>query len=195
MSARLLIPAVLWLGLAGCDNLPGFSKSPRAAARDAKAGFKPVASAPKADGDEAPAEKPAEPEKPKDPLDLAIEAQESYVYNPIGKRDPFRSFFAPDSAPSEDAPRIPTQRFDLDQFSLIGMVWGIDRPRALVVDPEGGSHILEIGTYIGKHWGKVTRITSEEVVVTEEYTTFDGELVVNDHRMALPDVGQDRGRL
>jgi Tfp pilus assembly protein PilP len=45
---------------------------------------------------------------------------------------------------------------------------------------------MEIGTYIGKNWGKVTQITSSEVVVTEEYQTMDGELVVNPIRMSLP---------
>jgi Tfp pilus assembly protein PilP len=28
---------------------------------------------------------------------------------------------------------------------------------------------MEIGTYIGKNWGKVTQIQSDVVVVTEEY--------------------------
>ena len=38
---------------------------------------------------------PVAPQKKKeDPLDLAIAAQEGYVYNPIGKRDPFRAFLA-----------------------------------------------------------------------------------------------------
>jgi Tfp pilus assembly protein PilP len=50
---------------------------------------------------------------------------------------------------------------------------------------------MEIGTYIGKNWGKVTQITSTEVVVTEEYQTIDGELVVNPIRMTMP-VNVDR---
>jgi Tfp pilus assembly protein PilP len=44
---------------------------------------------------------------------------------------------------------------------------------------------MEIGTYIGRNWGKVTQITAGEVVVTEEYQTLDGELVVNPIKMTL----------
>ena len=72
----------------------------------------------------------------------------------------------------------------------MGIIWGIDRPRAMVEDPDNVGHVMEIGTYIGKNWGKVTQITASEVVVTEEYQTIDGELVVNPNRLSLP-VGVD----
>ena len=120
-------------------------------------------------------------------LDRAIAAQEGYVYNPIGKRDPFRSFLAAGERGVEDeTPRTPLQRYEIDEYRLVGIIWGIDRPRALVEDPDSVGHVMEIGTYIGKNWGKVTQITSSEVVVTEEYQTIDGELVVNPIRMVLP---------
>jgi type IV pilus assembly protein PilP len=127
-------------------------------------------------------------------LVAAIAAQEGYVYNPIGKRDPFRSFLGVggegDSGP-DDSPRTPLQRYELDEYHLVGIIWGVDRPRALVEDPDRVGHVMEIGTYIGKNWGKVTQITSTEVVVTEEYQTIDGELVVNPIRMTMP-VNVDR---
>ncbi len=106
----------------------------------------------------------------------AVEAE--YVYNPIGKRDPFRTFIA---TAEEEEIRSPTplQRYELEQYELTGIVWGVDRPRALVEDPEGMGHVIELGTYVGKKWGKVTQITSNQLVVTEEYLTPDGALVVN----------------
>jgi Tfp pilus assembly protein PilP len=52
---------------------------------------------------------------------------------------------------------------------------------------------MEIGTYIGKNWGKVTQINSSEVVVTEEFQTMEGELVVNNINMTLPGVA-DRSK-
>ena len=121
-------------------------------------------------------------------LDRAIAAQADYIYNPIGKRDPFRAFLAGGGrgAGEDDTPRTPLQRFEIDEYRLVGIIWGIDRPRALVEDPDKVGHVMEIGTYIGKNWGKVTQITSSEVVVTEEYQTMDGELVVNPIRMSLP---------
>ncbi len=103
---------------------------------------------------------------------------EDYVYNPIGKRDPFRTFIA-NAEEEEIRSPTPLQRYELEQYQLTGIVWGVDRPRALVEDPEGMGHVIELGTYIGKKWGKVTQITSSQLVVTEEYLTPDGALVVN----------------
>jgi type IV pilus assembly protein PilP len=125
-------------------------------------------------------------------LDKAIAAQADYVYNPIGKRDPFRSFLSTGGRVKDETPRTPLQRYEIDEYRLVGIIWGIDRPRALVEDPDKIGHVMEIGTYIGKNWGKVTQITSTDVVVTEEYQTLDGELVVNPIRLTLP-VDEGRG--
>lgn len=125
-------------------------------------------------------------EKELSELDKAIQAEDAYAYNPIGKRDPFRSFLASGERAGDDVPTTPLQRYEVDQYQLVGIIWGIERPRALVQDPEGVGHVMEVGTYIGKNWGKVTRISAEEVVVTEEYQTIRGDLVVNDIRLALP---------
>lgn len=114
-----------------------------------------------------------------------------YVYNPIGKRDPFRTFIATNEEEEIRSP-TPLQRYELEQYKLSGIVWGVDRPRALVEDPDGMGHVIELGTYIGKKWGKVTQITSSQLVVTEEYLTPDGALVVNpiEIKLQYPDEEQ-----
>ncbi len=191
MSARWTI-VLLHLGLlSGCDLIVTGkgSREERAAKTQPKV---PTATpAPGAAGAEG---AKAAPEAPKDPLDVAIEAQEGYVYNPIGKRDPFRSFLAAGPKDDDETPRTPLQRYDLDQYQLVGVIWGIDRPRALVQDPENTGHVVEIGTYIGKNWGKVTQITSSGAVITEEYQTMDGELVVNEIPMKLASNEAEEGR-
>lgn len=196
MSARLTIGLLaLSVGLAplaGCDMLISGKGSPEErASEDAPKAPRAEAPAAPAAPTDAPTDAPADgakapvKEAPKDPLDAAIAAQEGYVYNPIGKRDPFRSFMAAGARDDDDTPRTPLQRYDLDQYALVGVIWGIDRPRALVQDPEKVGHVIEIGTYIGKNWGKVTQISNSGVVVTEEYQTIDGELVVNEIPMKL----------
>jgi type IV pilus assembly protein PilP len=154
--SRLCCTLILLGGFAaGCgDDAPRGSDGGDAAARAA--------------ANQAGADDNAEPE--------AVEPE--YVYNPIGKRDPFRTFIA---TADEEEIRSPTplQRYELEQYELTGIVWGVDRPRALVEDPEGMGHVIELGTYVGKKWGKVTQITSSQLVVTEEYLTPDGALVVN----------------
>ncbi len=111
----------------------------------------------------------------------------AYFYNPAGKRDPFQGFLSQREGPTEDndgAP--PLQRWDVDRYTLTGVIWSIDSPRGLLVDPEGIGHVVHIGTYVGRNWGKVTSISEDGVVVTEEYQTLDGELVVNPVTVRFP---------
>jgi type IV pilus assembly protein PilP len=108
-----------------------------------------------------------------------------WSYNPIGMRDPFRSFFVGRQDEDIRSP-TPLQRYEIEQLVLQGIVWGVDRPLALVADPEGAHHMVERGTYIGRHWGKVTEITSHSIVITEEYQNDDGELLTDQQVMSLP---------
>lgn len=126
-------------------------------------------------------------------IDLAEETEpevpvDSYYYNPAGKRDPFQSFMAQQKKSGEtlgaDAP--PLQRYDVDKFVLKGVIWETATPRALLVDPDRIGHVVHIGSYVGRNWGKVTAITKDGLVVTEEYQTIDGELVVNPVPVRFP---------
>jgi type IV pilus assembly protein PilP len=99
-----------------------------------------------------------------------------YSYNPLGKRDPFRSFLVISTDPIDDdsIPRTPLQRYELKQYSLKGIIWNrVDDPVALVADPLGKGHVLAEGDYIGKNWGKVIEITDNLVLVKEEYQDTD----------------------
>lgn len=125
---------------------------------------------------------PARP--PEENLAKAAESadkKEEYSYNPNGKRDPFKGFMTrPTNRDEEVAPdTVPLQRWDIDKFALKGVIWDTAEPRGLLIDPEGTGHVIRIGTYVGRNWGKVTSINDEGVVITEEYQTLDGELVVN----------------
>ncbi len=155
--------------IAGCDMLVDGQGTPPAQGTVAPAKAPPAAKA----------EQPEELEEIDEPVD-------DYTYNPIGKRDPFRSFLSLGNRGRDPIPRTPLQKFELDEYQLVGIVWGVERPRALVEDPQGVGYVMEIGTYIGKNWGKVTQISPSEVMVTEEYQTIDGELVVNTLPMSLP---------
>ena len=107
---------------------------------------------------------------------------ENYYYNPAGKRDPFQGNLNRKSQgpiQAEDPDRPPLQRWDVEKFTLRGVIFNTNAPRALLVDPDGIGHVVRVGTYVGRNWGKVSAISQEAVVVTEEYQTLDGELVVN----------------
>ncbi|MES2642555.1 MAG: pilus assembly protein PilP [Myxococcota bacterium] len=115
----------------------------------------------------------------------ATEAEE-YYYNPAGKRDPFQSFIKRGRAEEIRADAPPLQRWEIDKYALKGVIWNTSSPRGLLIDPEGTGHSIVLGTYVGRNWGKVTSISEGCVVVTEEYQTLDGELVVNPVTVCFP---------
>ena len=123
--------------------------------------------------------------------ETAASATEEWLYNPAGKRDPFSSFLARAASATAvlpDAP--PLQRWGTDRFVLSGVIWNIDAPRALLVDPEGTGHVARQGTYVGTNWGKVTSISENGVIVTEEYRMLDGELGVNPVSIGFAGAGE-----
>ena len=115
-----------------------------------------------------------------------------YSYNAVGKRDPFRSFISRMVVVDSGEEALgPLQIHEIDQYRLRGIVWNIGAPRALVEDPDGIGHVVDIGTLIGKNWGKVTQIKPEEIVITEEYRDpIENELIINEITMRLPDPGE-----
>lgn len=130
--------------------------------------------------DEGGATKAPPPKKVILPHADAAKPTEEWFYNPAGKRDPFSSFLSVRQEKGEIDPLSPPlQRWDTDRFVLTGVIWEVDTPRALLVDPEGIGHVVKHGMYVGRNWGKVTSISEDGVVVTEEYRMIDGELVVN----------------
>jgi type IV pilus assembly protein PilP len=123
---------------------------------------------------------------PKVEVDPSAVAAEEYYYNPAGKRDPFQSFLKTGTPEDNSRDWPPLQRWDLDKYALRGIIWNTQAPRALMLDPEGTGHVVKLGTYVGRNWGKVTSISEGCVVITEEYQTLDGELVVNPVTVCFP---------
>lgn len=112
-----------------------------------------------------------------------------YAYNPLGKRDPFRS-------PLEDLKNQaqgsqvescndPLCQWDLDQLILVAVVTGDANPIAMVEDPQGRGYIIKRNTKIGKQGGKVTQILRDSVTVTEFWTAPDGKVNPNPVSMRL----------
>lgn len=120
--------------------------------------------------------------------------KEDYVYDPTGRRDPFmvhKSFQKRDSSiitsrpsgkgsPVLPEPTEPLLKVDLEKLLLIGIIWEVVNPRALVVD--GGDsakkvHIISKHTKIGRHNGYVAAIREGEIVIIESY---EDEGVINE---------------
>jgi type IV pilus assembly protein PilP len=113
----------------------------------------------------------------------------TYIYTPVGKRDPVKSFYKEDKKPgvSDKGANATTilQVYEIDQLKLIAVVSGIPQPKAMVVTPDGRGHTVKIGTLIGKNFGRVVRIKTSEVVIAEDYRDPIGRKVTNYITMAL----------
>jgi type IV pilus assembly protein PilP len=92
-----------------------------------------------------------------------------YHYDPTDKVDPFRSYVRRQVTFDPEAGSSPLERFDLTQLTVMGIIWGLEEPRALVRDPTGKGYIVRAGTPIGKNKGRILRIEDNKVVVKETY--------------------------
>ena len=91
-------------------------------------------------------------------------------------RDPFR----PSSIQTRTSNRSrdnlsPLERFELGQLKVVGIVWDIKEPRAMIEDATGLGYTILVGTPIGGNEGKVKAINRNEVVVEESFQDFSGK--------------------
>jgi Tfp pilus assembly protein PilP len=168
------------LVLAGCESGPtgptteDFNNERKALMASLEAKKKPpTAPAPK------PAGKPAEPDF------AAIDG--GFSYDGVGMRDPFRSFEWEERSRKAlmGGDKGPLQQYDVNQLSLLAVVWNTGTARALVQDPSGKSYIIGTGTRIGKNEGRVTAINDNLVVVKETYVDFLGQETTKDIEMRI----------
>jgi type IV pilus assembly protein PilP len=86
----------------------------------------------------------------------------------LGKRDPFRPFTL-NNRPSQRRREnlSPLERYELGQLKLVGVIWDIKQPNAIVEDAAGLGYVVRAGTPIGSNEGKVKRVQPAGLVVEE----------------------------
>lgn len=154
-----------------------------------------------------PSEQPQAEAKPEGQL-IAGVAQEIIAadkvegYNPQGKIDPFAPLFKDDEtekkakAEEEQTPDkkverpkrerlTPLEKVDLSQLKLVGIVRAPSGNRALVEESSGKGYIITQGTYIGIHYGKVTEILRDRVIVEEEDEDFLGRISLRKRELII----------
>jgi len=83
-------------------------------------------------------------------------------------RDPFRPMTLRtriNSRPRENL--SPLERLDLSQLKVVGIVWDIKEPRAMVEDNTGLGYVVKVGTPMGNNDGTVKAIHRNQIVVEE----------------------------
>jgi type IV pilus assembly protein PilP len=136
------------------------------------------------------------------PVPSVIPDGPAYVYDPSGRRDPFEAFGKSGQVvvdPAAPTPVVPTpavlipqnlgiltplERYDLGELQLVGVMWDIRNPKAMVRDPIGKLHVVRKDTRIGRNNGFVAAVREGELVIVEP-TTENGVLTAITKVMAL----------
>ena len=106
------------------------------------------------------------------------------IYDPTGRRDPFRPPRVNQQTASGEA-RTPLQRYDIGQLKLVAVIYDATTPRAVVEDDAGLGYIVRVGTPIGVNGGAVKAIERGKVRVEEESIDFYGDRQANEVVMEL----------
>lgn len=126
----------------------------------------------------------AEPGGTTDPAPRGMQPAADAVYDPIGRRDPFRPPRA-NATTALGEVRSPLQRYDIGQLKLVAVIYQAAEPRAVVEDDAGLGYIVKVGTPIGANGGSVKSIERGKVLVEEEAIDFYGERQASEVVMEL----------
>lgn len=115
----------------------------------------------------------ASAQKPNRDLGILEGVIEQYEYQGIDKRDPFAPYISAVKPPGGVTPPVgpvtELERFELEQLRLVGIIWGVPKPKALFLDPNQKTYVVFNKTRIGRNSGYVAEIREGEVVVIEAF--------------------------
>lgn len=85
-------------------------------------------------------------------------------------RDPFRPATLQKKMVARPRENLsPLERFELNQLKIVGIVWDMKEPRAMVEDSTGLGYTIKVGAPIGANDGVVKAIYRNEIIVEEFY--------------------------
>lgn len=114
-------------------------------------------------------------EEKSEPVDLntPIKAAQAKIAPRILKednRDPFRPATLQKKVIARPRENLsPLERFELNQLKIVGIVWDMKEPRAMVEDTTGLGYTIRVGAPIGANDGVVKAIYRNEIIVEEFY--------------------------
>lgn len=112
---------------------------------------------------------------------------EPYIFDSReGRRNPFRPFVIRDAGSDtvNIGPTTPLERFDVDELTLLAVMWDVKTPKAMLMDPLKNIHVVTKDDRIGRKKGYVATIREGEIVIVET-SEFNGEPVFSTRVMTL----------
>jgi Tfp pilus assembly protein PilP len=114
----------------------------------------------------------------------SLEQANAYTFNPLEvQRDPFQAPKNRSGIKLGDPREL--QFFDTNQIDLVGIIRDGRKTQAMVVLPNKSSHIIEIGTIIGRRNGRVEKITDSEVLIQESFRDFQNRVRTDQTALVL----------
>lgn len=112
------------------------------------------------------------------------------IYDPTGRRDPFKPYTKTVTVKTttvtelsegkdgtkkavtkkvriESGPVGPLQKWDLEKYRVVGILWDVKKPRAMLRDPDGTIYTVMQNSKVGRNNGSVIAIREGEVVVEQ----------------------------
>jgi type IV pilus assembly protein PilP len=109
------------------------------------------------------------------------------------KKDPFKSFVAPQTQAAKPAAvtaaredLLPIQGFETSKFKVAGIIVGLKENSALVIDPTGKGYVVKQGMLIGSSDGRISRITATSIDVVENFRDEKGHIRKRTIKLTLP---------
>lgn len=116
-------------------------------------------------------------------------AREVFTYNPGDYRNPFGSLLRikkeEEGFPEEEL--TPLQKVPVRDLRLEGIILMGKKAVAQIIAPDGKPYTVTIGTPMGRHKGKVIRITSDKVIVEEHFEDYLGRKFTEETELKLRD--------
>ena len=109
-----------------------------------------------------------------DPNLVGVDNDETYLYDPTNKRDPFLPYkatvieFIPEVIQRQTENLEALQMYEIDELKVVGILWGTSNPKALIKDPLGNVHTLVRLQKVGKNNGYVEAIREGAVLAVED---------------------------
>ncbi len=118
---------------------------------------------------------------------------QSFAYSATDLRDPFESnteFSDPSASknslrPEADRAKQHLEGFPLDTLSMVGTLEQLNNSWGLIKDPQQIVHKIKLGNYMGKHEGRVIKITETKIYLVEIVPDGIGGYIERDASIAI----------
>ena len=107
------------------------------------------------------------------------------LYNPLGKRDPFKILSSIKGGRTVSA-IYPTEKYNLNQLSLKAILRFGGKSRAMIEAPDGQSFIIYEGETIGRERATLSRILKTEIIFTQQTFNYLGTSSLSELVLSLP---------